>query len=1485
MLISCNSNKRAVDIEMPPLYPPPLTAKLNIEEGYAKNVLRGESIDPVLRSSGDTLITGRPVPASPRLVDSGIVARAEVVYVGKALELPENYLVSEKKLNPRVVRVNKENLRTFTPGKDTSSFILISSVGDTVRTGVPIPIKGRIEPCRQPQAVRALPPRMMENAVTNLKYLDEFMGMSTSNVIRMMEDSRGNLWFGNLGGGVSSYDGNSFSHFTLEDGLKTNVVRSFLEDSRGNLWFGTQHTGVIKYDGHTFTYFTEKEGMSHNTILSIIEDRAGHIWFSTRGGGVSRFDGQTIVHYTMREGLSSNDVYAMIEDHNGNIWFGTLSGGVCMFDGKTFTHFTEKDGLGNDLVYYIREDSKDKIWFAHNEGVSKYDGTAFTNHTKKEVPGLHDVRAIAEDSKGNLWFGSEMGGGVNKYNGRTFAHFNEQHGLSSARVWSILEDSQSNLWFSTLGGGVNIHLDESFQHFLHKGFLNDYALRSILEDKNKTVWLNGDNYYNGESFEEFSEKRWITWLYLHDSHGNRWYCAGEGESGYRYREFGAGGLRMFNGETFRYFSESSGLLHPYFKSIVEDSKGNIWILYSDEMGVSMFDGVTFTHFTEKEGLSSKKVNNIMGDRKGNIWFCYEGYGVSKYDGTNFTHYTEKEGLSDNYINTVMEDSDGKLWFGTMLGGVNVFDGLSFTYIGEREGLSNNEVRSIIEDHEKRIWIGTRKGLNCLVINPDTASTELSYQDAFIYTFGKLDGLNGIDFNQQLALSDSKNRLWWYTDECLTMIDMDHFKLPDTPPAFLHLKHLEINGAYLDYRNLPDSINSIVEFDSVARFRNYPMNLNLPYRNNHLTFNYSAIDWAAPHKLRYSYIMEGLDKSWSNPSPEPNAEYRNLPSGTHTFIVRAIGAAQTWSDPFRYTFTIRPPWWQAWWAYLIYLLILISIIDQYRRYLLRRAKLKSAVEIERIEKEKVLELDSMKSRFFANISHEFRTPLTLILGPVEGLLRKRSEEVVIKRNDLGLIRRNAKRLQQLINQILDISKLETGKMKIQVSKGKLEEFVRTIILSFLSLAESKKIKYSYDLPGTNQELYYDEDKLDKILTNLISNAFKFTASNGEVRVSFRITRQAGQGSGSLMEIIVRDTGTGISPENLERIFDRYYQANDSDTRDAEGTGIGLALTKELVDLYHGKISVESEMGKGSTFKIRIPVSRETFTEEEISEKIVDHNSDPEDSGEYFTEESEIEEYSQREQARGNPIVLIVEDNIDLRNYISRNLGNSYEIHTAENGKEGLEHAIENIPDLVISDVMMPVMDGVEMCRQLKTDERTNHIPVIMLTAKSDQKSKVKGLETGADDYIIKPFDTEELQVRVRNLIEQRKNLREKFRKEFASDSTIEQDLLPQDQVLSRVSDYFTRHIDDPDFLMEDMAAKLHMSRSQIFRKVSAVSGSTPQELLRIIRMKKAASLMQSGDDNISQIMYQVGYKSTSHFARAFKQAYGKNPSEFRKNKKQ
>ena len=811
----------------------------------------------------------------------------------------------------------------------------------------------------------------------------------------------------------------------------------------------------------------------------------------------------------------------------------------------------------------------------------------------------------------------------------------------------------------------------------------------------------------------------------------------------------------------------------------------------------------------------------------------------------------------------------KLWIGTDGGGLfglmdneNSADGSSerFVHYTKADGLPNDIIWGILDDDRGNLWISTQNGFS-----------KFDPQSGIFNNYNQVDGVPRQKF---VWLSRHKGRngeLYFGTRGLLAFHPDSITDNPFIPPVVitdfkLFNKPVPIGGN----SPLKKSITETTE-------------LELSYRENYLSFEFAALNYINTEKNRYKYMMKGLDKDWIDAGQTRVASYTSLRHGEYTFKVMGSNNDGVWNEKgASINILIHPPPWLTWWAYTCYGFIVAGIILWYRRYLLNRAKLRTAIEMERMEKEKVEELDHMKSRFFANVSHEFRTPLTLILGPIDDLVENRSKRAELTWDNVGIIRRNARRLQKLINQILDISRLETGAVKLRVSEGDLTEFIRTIILSFLSLTESKQIRYEYDLPEKDQNLWFDNDKVEKILTNLVSNAFKFTPAKGSITVSLQYLSSPGSPSADFAEITVTDTGRGIPGDKLGNIFDRFYQVHESGMHGEEGTGIGLALTRELVELCRGEIRVESEVGKGSVFTVKLPVSRELFTEEEIisidpenitRKKLIESSVDTEKSEAVETGEDHL-----KNAPRDAPIVLIVEDNADLRNYISGNLCDSYRIIMAENGREGLHCAIDQVPDLIISDLMMPEMDGMEMCRELKTDERTNHIPVIMLTARADRGSKLEGLETGADDYIIKPFDNKELTVRVRNLIEQRKRMRDKFRKEFLSDSA-GMDVTYEDQFLNKLTVILNKYISSDDFRIDLLTDELHMSRSQVFRKINAITGYTPNDLIRNLRLKKAASLFRSGHKHVAQVMHQVGFNSQSYFGQCFHELYGMTPKEY------
>lgn len=1204
-LTSCNSQKQGSSEKIPPLYPAPQSVPLNTEEGYIINPVTGDSIQPLVNSLGKIIKTGVPVPVKAKVIHPDSVEQAIIIPVGEPDIVHTNLNVQKIPEKLTIIHVNKDSLRTYTPGVDTTFFILINSFGDTVPTGVPIPAKGRVVPCIQPQPVKALLPRMKDNANISIKYLDVDQGMNSSFVRSIMEDSHGNLWFGTWGRGVSLYNGETYTNFTEKEGLSNNFVRSILEDSHGNLWFGTWGGGVSMYNGETFTHFTEKEGLCDNWIYSIVEDRNGNLWFGTEGGGISKYNGEIFIHFTEKEGLSHNIVWSILEDSRGNLWFGTRGKGVSMYNGKTFTNFTEKEGLSNNYVLSILEDKHGNLWFGTQGGVSMYNGETFTHYN--EVAGLsnNDVRSILEDHHGNLWFGT-WGGGLNKLtiseiersNNGTFTYFTEKEGLSNDFVWSIEEDSHGNLWLGTQGGGISIYNGDSFSHFTEKEGISHNDARSIMEDQNANIWFGnwggGVIRYDGEnlpigqsSFIHFTEENGLSnnfvWSISEDSHGNLWF----GTSG--------GGASLYNGETFRHFTTKEGLSNNHIRSIQEDSKGKIW--FGTWGGVNMYNGETFTNFTKKEGLSSDFINSILEDINGNLWFGTQGGGVAMYNGESFTYFSEKEGLSNNSIRSILEDNQGNLWFGTEGSGVSMYNGKSFTHYTEKEGLSDNFVNSIVEDRDRNIWIGTENGINCLAfgladfIRTNKAmytseikkdSLKLNNHNPIIYTYGMQDGLKGKNFYQNSVLLDSQNRIWWGSNKSLTMLDMNNYKIPVEPPANMQLNQIDINEQFLDYRLLEDSTGIEMKFDGVAKFHNYPLNLELSYDHNHLTFHFAAIDWSAPHKIRYSYKMDGLDDNWSLPAAESSADYRNLPHGSFTFIVQAIGAAQKWSQPFEYSFTISPPWWKTIWFRTIVIILLISIIP-ISNYLRTKVIIARKKELEEEVKNRTIQLEDANKEleaFSYSVSHDLRAPIRAI----DGFTRKLSDNYTLVLDDEGkrlldIVLKSTKNMGHLIDDLLAFSRF--SRIKLESSSFNMEVLVKEVAKELNESNKDRNLKITIkQLP----QQYGDRALIRQLIINLLSNSIKFTKSRELAIIEIgNITKDEKN------IYYIKDNGVGFNMKYVHKIFDVFQRLHSEE--EFEGTGVGLAIVQRIIHRHGGKIWVEAEINKGATFYYTIPNNKE------------------------------------------------------------------------------------------------------------------------------------------------------------------------------------------------------------------------------------------------------------------------------------------------------
>ena len=650
-------------------------------------------------------------------------------------------------------------------------------------------------------------------------------------------------------------------------------------------------------------------------------------------------------------------------------------------------------------------------------------------------------------------------------------------------------------------------------------------------------------------------------------------------------------------------------------------------------------------------------------------------------------------------------------------------------------------------------------------------------------------------------------------------------------------------------------------------------LRLPYNQNFLNFEFAGLEFNQPEKIRYRYRLNGYNNDWVIAGNKNIATYTRLPWGTYTFLVNASNTSGKWS-PYvkKLSVVIEPPLWATWWAYTLYILIASTILYLLWRYNTKRMELKHQLELESLQTKKLKELDLLKTRFFANISHEFRTPLTLIKGPVEDFLRDNDIEKL--KRVLPAMQRNSNRLLQLINQLLDLSKLGAGNYELHSSGRDILQFVKQIVNSFSSLAHRKDIlleteidpRLKNDLRNEAIGFYFDEDVMEKILFNLLSNAFKFTPNGGNIIVSLGLAEK----KPGFLELRVEDNGIGILPEKMPYIFDRFYQADQSDKREFEGSGIGLSLVKELVELHGGSITATSEVNTQTAFSCYFPLNKEIADPAEPANKKFAEVAVPVEE-EFETSSAAV---------HGAPTILLVEDQQDVRNYIRQKLTGHYLILEAKNGIEGMEVAKAEMPDLVISDVMMPKKDGFELCRALKTDNVTSHIPVILLTARAEDADKLTGLETGADAYLIKPFNGEELNIRIRNLVAIRAKMRAKFSDKIAVKPS-EIAVTSRDRsFMQEVLDVAEKHLSDENFSVEQLAREVHMSTSQINRKLKALIDQSAQQFIRSLRMQRAMELLKNNAATVSEIAYQVGFKDPGYFARVFKKHFGYPPSEIK-----
>ena len=1324
-----------------------------------------------------------------------------------------------------------------------------------------------------------------QNAIDNKKFIrfSTQMGLSSLNQTCITQDNEGFIWIG-TDNGLDCFDGYSFKNYRSIPGDSLNLLSDHIScllcDSEGVLWVGTEGGGLSRFRkerGNFRNFFPDAFPGTH--ITSIVEDTLHRIWIGTAYGlyvydkradsftsFISSFYGQrnenTVAHNFVKKIYLDNDTLWVGYDSNvlsalnirnfhfdhyelqgydtnqathfslsgltkrdNELWLSSWGHGVWRFStvSKQFSRYDEEQ---NRLINFISKDRFNNIWYCPE---SK--GLVVVGNTQKSVITSDDfdrfsissniLSDIFQDKQGNLWITSIQGDLNYLKMGNPFFSLYKNpyssHQLSRDGVTALCVDKENRLWVGYQEGGLDIidlhrkkprkHIEGGEATSLGKG-----AINCIYQSNNGTIWIG--TYEDGlkryrpydDSFES----------YRHDG------------------------------------AQENTISGNDIRAITEDDANHLWLAVQGG-GVDRFDPATgaFTHINLNVNIPNRLLArwafSLAYVNEDSLWIGTLAGSILYSVRTNTAHHyasTLPAGFqsSNNYVHSVVADSKGNIWFGTKKG-LNKFNRAkqSIETYTVQNGLPNDVIYSLLEDNQAKLWISTGKGL-CR-FDPER-------EDFTVFTMQ--DGLTNDQFYIASACKSADGTLFFGGKDGITWFNpLEIRENSYLPPVYitkflLFNKDVEVAAPHNRRQfSLPTQISFC---DEIA----------LNYKQNVLSFEFSALNYESLEKNLYSYKLEGFDKEFSVPGPKREVTYTNLHPGEYTLRVKASNNDGKWNEQgASLKIIVHPPFWLTYWAYLIYLILLLGILYIARKLFLRDVKIKQAMEMERMEVQKLQELDGLKMQFFSNISHEFRTPLTLIVGPVERMLETENNEPT--RNQLNIVHRNVQRLLRLINQLMDYRKLEESKLSLLPAKADFIEFLNDLCGSFTIEATQRNIIYSTRFSCNSLICWFDSDVMDKILYNLLSNAFKYTPDNGFIAVSLKVDQ-------STIEVSIKDSGAGISQENISRIFDRFFRVDN--TNKSFGTGIGLSFVKELVELHNGNIHVDSTLGRGSEFSVTIPFWQ---NDEMNFQKLV--------SGNPFTESFENITDPLPIGQEERPRLLIIEDNPDMRLFIKDEFLGTYVVLEASNGVQGVKIALETMPDVIICDVMMPEMDGYEACGILKNDERTSHIPILMLTAKSSEKHTLEGLESGADDYVTKPFSSKILKAKIGNLVKSRMLLRKKF---LRDPMAVVKDFAPgkiDERFLKKACEIIENNLDNSDFEIVDLAKEIGMSRAQLYRKITAVSGQSVQEFIRIIRLKKAAELFATTQLNISEVAAQVGFNSLSHFSHAFSDYYGKSPSNY------
>ena len=1313
------------------------------------------------------------------------------------------------------------------------------------------------------------------------KELDKKLSHST--VYDITKDEDGIMWFATREG-LNSYDSHSIKTYysskhkdSIQTSLNNNEINCLLSSENG-LYVGT-HSGLNLFDKSTSTFKKIKLGEGNSENIKVLYKTSGNnILVGTTKGlyVIDRFNGITTLRKkTFVQGIC---------EYKTNVYLLAISQKILLINnlGETIKDYSIKSLVEENInfgVLTLFRDNIGKIWLGTVNGLYYFDESKDEfirvpiKFNKKRIES-NFVRRIAEDNDNNLWLGTGYGIYIYNKNTKTTKHYGQSYNknsgkLSDKSIYALYYDDLGIMWVGTYFGGINYTKPKGigFSEMLpRQQTLSGKVVSDIIQDKNDNLWLgtedNGITIISDSSPPKFS--------YLSTKQGlssDNIHALCEDYEGIMWIGTYLGGLNKYNPKTKtvkvfkRNETSKKSLSNNFVYSILEYSKDELWI--GTQRGLNIYSKKTGDFYLFKPNeLNNKFIYDLLRDNKGNIWICTRFSGIYKYNPQtdkleHFTFGKNKDTIfSSNEFISAYQDSNGDIWFGSLKGGVLVYKETTNTFksITQNDGLPNNNIYGAVEDKNNKIWLTSNKGLS--QYNKETGQ---------IVNFNEENGLTTSQFNFKALYKDQKNRLYFGS-----IYGLNYFH-PDSLSVNTNIPKIKLTNFKLFNKEVPISKNGVLNKDI-----DLTKKITLNHTQNVITFEFTTLDFDSNSSNNYEYYLEPFEENWNKVNNKHSATYTNLSPGEYTFRVRTQANDKSTNER-SVILTITPPFWKSNWAYAIYSLLILLSIYIYTRIVNVMHKQRMAVELERMEKDKISELSKHKLTFFTFISHEFKTPLTIIIASIERYFQNNKYNNQTPPKELISIKQNSIKLNHLIKQLMEFRKIETDHSKLQLKRGDIIQCIKKNFEVFQPMLDNKKINYKVKSSFSEYICFFDVDKLEMILTNLISNAIKNTPESKKIELYSTITNTLDKEGKSHITISVKDTGVGMSSEKIKKILNPFYHSTGSNNY--EGSGIGLTLVNSLTNFLGGSLSINSEEGLGTTIQVTIPLLLKLNLS---SNEILEYKETdlPKIGIEHLRDEIDYNELKDNYDGKlSNQLrMLIVDDNKELLNLLKKYFSNKYKVSCANDGVQAMMKIEKRTPDIIISDIRMPKMNGFTLCKKIKSDPKTSHVPFLLLSGKSDESDRLEGLGLGANAYINKPFNIEELSLLVKNLLSTSSHIETKFTNLFTDKSPVKASNNQEREFLKRIKDIVENNYSNSNFTIEHLATKMGISRTLIHIKLKKVLNKNASEYVKDYRLKIALSLLQQGF-SISEAAYKTGYNDPNYFGRVFKKEFKMTPSEY------